>query len=75
MQSDGNSFIGDVVLGSFDMSYKDKDGILNQKYEQKIFCALHYEYFIIFGRDIGKYIYKEIQHIYAKLFPSDCITL
>ena len=25
MQSDGNSFCGDVVLGSFNMSYRDED--------------------------------------------------
>ena len=27
MQSDGNSFDGDVVLDSFNMVYSDKDGI------------------------------------------------
>ena len=31
MQSDGNSFCGDVVLDSFDMEYRDKDSILDQQ--------------------------------------------
>ena len=33
MQSDGNSFCGDVVL---DMLYRDEDSILDQKYEKQI---------------------------------------
>ena len=32
MKSDGNSFGGDVVLDSFNMSSRDKDRILDQKY-------------------------------------------
>ena len=43
MQSDGNSFIGDVVLETFNMSYRDKDSMLDQKYKKKIFCALYYK--------------------------------
>ena len=31
MQSDGNIFIGDVVLDSFNMSNRDEDSILDQK--------------------------------------------
>ena len=31
MQSDGNSFCGDVVLDSFNMSYRDKDSILEKQ--------------------------------------------
>ena len=42
MQSDGNSFIGDVVMYSFYMSYRDEDSILDQKYEKQIFYALYY---------------------------------
>ena len=36
MQSDGNSFCGDVVLDGFNMSYRDEDSILEQKYEKQI---------------------------------------
>ena len=33
MKSDGNSFLGDVVLDRFINAYRDKDNILNQTYE------------------------------------------
>ena len=46
MQSDGNSFRGDVVLGSFNMSYRDEDSILKQKYENQISWDLYHEDFI-----------------------------
>ena len=36
MKSDGNSFCGDVVLNSFNMSYRDEDSILEQKYGVQI---------------------------------------
>ena len=36
MQSDGNSFCGDVVLDSFNISYSDKDSVLDQKCEKQI---------------------------------------
>ena len=45
MQSDGNSFFGDVVLDSFNKEYRDKDSILDQKYEKWIFWDLYYEDF------------------------------
>ena len=32
MQSDGNSFGGDVIIDSFNMAYMDKGSILDQKY-------------------------------------------
>ena len=35
MQSDGNNFRGDVVSDGFNMSYRDEDSILEQKYENK----------------------------------------
>ena len=35
MQSDGNSFCGDVVLNSFDKASRDKDNILDQVYKSK----------------------------------------
>ena len=37
MQSDVNSFCGDVVLDSFYMVYNDEDSIYDQKYEKRIF--------------------------------------
>ena len=46
MQSDGNSFCGDVVMDSFNTSYRDEDSILDQKYEKQISWDLHYEDFI-----------------------------
>ena len=36
MQSDGNSLCGDVVLDGLNMSYRDEDIILEQKYEKQI---------------------------------------
>ena len=33
MQSDGNSFFGNVILDSFTMLYSDEDRIHEQKYE------------------------------------------
>ena len=36
MQSDGNSFSGDVVLDSFNMAYRDEDSSLDQKYKKQI---------------------------------------
>ena len=43
IQSDGNSFCGDVVLDSFNIVYSDEDSILDQKYEKWIFWNLYYE--------------------------------
>ena len=37
MQSDGNSFCGDVVLGSFNQEYREEDRIWGEKYEKQIF--------------------------------------
>ena len=45
MQSDGNSFCGDVVLDSFKMVNSDKDCIEDQKYEKRIFWDRYYEDF------------------------------
>ena len=39
-QSDGNSYIGDLVLDSFNMEYSDGDSILDQKY---VICYIHPE--------------------------------
>ena len=33
MQSDGNSFSGDVVLNNYNMVYSDEDNIWGQKYD------------------------------------------
>ena len=46
MQSDGNSFCGDVVLGIFNMLYRDEDSILEQTYEKQISWNLYYEDFL-----------------------------
>ena len=46
MQSDENSFWGDVVLESFSMAYRDEGSILDQKYEKQIFCVLYYDDFL-----------------------------
>ena len=62
MQSDGDYFCGDVVLGSFNMSYSDEDSILEQKFKSK-----YLEIFIMktlyFKSDWWKCIFKEMQHI------------
>ena len=41
MQSDGNSFCGDVVSDSFNMEYGDEDSILDKKYEKQIFWYIY----------------------------------
>ena len=46
MQSDGNSFYGDVVLDGFNMSFRDEDSILEQKYKNQISWDLYYEDYI-----------------------------
>ena len=35
MQSDGNSFCGDVVLNIFNMAFRDEENILDQAYKSK----------------------------------------
>jgi len=45
MQSDGNSFYGDVVLDSFNMVYIDEDSILDERYVKRIFWDLYYKDF------------------------------
>ena len=47
MQSDGNSFCGDVVLHSFNMSYSDEDNILDQKCGKQISWVPYYGFFQI----------------------------
>ena len=52
MQSDGNSFCGDVVLNSFNKVYRDEDNILDQVYKWKyvrmifIMMILHEKYIL-----------------------------
>ena len=36
VQSDWNSFCGDVVLYSFNMAYRHEDSVLDQKYDFQI---------------------------------------
>ena len=43
MQSDGNSFCGDVVLDSFNMVYNVEDSNYDQKHEKQIFLDLYNE--------------------------------
>ena len=43
MQSDGNSFYGDVVFDSFNKVSRDDDSILYQKYEKQLFWDFYYE--------------------------------
>ena len=45
MQSDRNSFCGDVILDIFNMVYSDEDSIEDQQYENRIFWDHHYEDF------------------------------
>ena len=45
MQSDGNSFCGDIVLDSFNMVYSDENSIYDQKYEKRTFWDLYFEDF------------------------------
>ena len=45
MQSDKNSFFGDVVVNSFYMAYIDDYSILDKKYEKKIFWNLYHRGF------------------------------
>ena len=35
MQSNGNSFCGDVIFDSFNKAFRDEDNILDQMYEHK----------------------------------------
>ena len=42
-QSQSNSLLGDVVLDSFNMVYRDKDSILDQIYEKQIFSIFYSE--------------------------------
>ena len=62
MQSDGNSFGGDVVSYNFNMVYIDEDSILDKKYEKQISWDLYNED-LNFWSDWRKCISKEIQHI------------
>ena len=45
MQSDGNSFCGDVVLDSFNIVKSDKDSLKDQPYEKRILRDLYHEDF------------------------------
>ena len=43
MQSDGNSFWGDVVLDNVNMLYTFKESILDQIYKNQVFADLYFE--------------------------------
>ena len=46
MQSDGNSFCGDVVLDSFNKASRDEDNILDQIYKKQKCLDFYYVNFI-----------------------------
>ena len=52
MQSDGNSFCGDVVLDSFNMMYRDEDNILYQIYRSKYFRIIIMMILILYNMKI-----------------------
>ena len=56
----GTVFFGDIVLDGFNMSYLEKDSILEQKYEKQISWDLHYEDYEVIEENC---IFKEKQHI------------
>ena len=43
MQSDGNSFCGDVLLDSFKRIFRDEDNILDQEFKKQICSWFYYE--------------------------------
>ena len=45
MQSDGNSFCGDVVLDNFINASKDENNILDQTYKKQICSFFYYDGF------------------------------
>ena len=62
MQSDGNSFCGDVGLGSCNMSYRDEDSIVDQKYEKQISWDLYYEDLIFYKWLMKTHIWRNRAH-------------
>ena len=54
MQSDGNTFCGDVVLDSFSMEYSDEDSNKSKN-------------ILVFKDDWRKCKFKEIQHITTEM--------
>ena len=67
VQSDWNSFCADFFLDSFNMAYRDKDSILDQKYESKYHWIFIMEILKI-SSDWRKCIFKEIQHKNKELY-------
>ena len=61
IQSDGNSFCGDVVLDSFNKASRDEDNILDQKYKSKY---------------VWKYFYDDFHslYIYTKLLTYTTVA-
>ena len=47
LQSDRNTFYGDVVLDSFNKASRDEDNISGQIYKKQIFSDFHYEDFYL----------------------------
>ena len=49
MQSDGNSFCGDVVSDSFNKTSRDEDNILEQIYKSKYVCIINMMILILYN--------------------------
>ena len=43
MQSDRNSFCGDVVLNCVNKAFREEDSILDEIYEEQVFSGLYYD--------------------------------
>ena len=78
MQSDGNSFWGDVVLDNVNKASWDEDKILNQFYKRKI-CSDFIMMILILSNIIMMSLYAMLKLSKTtspqKLLSSDCITL
>ena len=73
MQPDGNSFCGDIVLDSLNMVYRDKDSILDQKYEKQFFTELYYEDLKFFEWDKNIFVSRNTAHNIKK-FIKLCLS-
>ena len=64
MQSDGNSFSGDVVLNDFDMVFSDENNKLDKIYQKQIFPVFFFKFWNSMS-DWRKYVIIEIHHLSA----------
>ena len=49
MQSDGNSYCGNVVLNSFNKESRNEDNILDQIYKSKYFRIIFMMFYILYN--------------------------